>query len=53
MTEYSVSLMCVFSDIVWADTPEEAADIAQSRCMYDVDGEAHVRDLDTGEEFDV
>ncbi len=53
MTEYMVSFMCVYSDTVWADTPEEAADIVQSSCMYDVDGEAHVTDLDTGEEFDV
>ena len=52
MSTYHVEFMCVYSDVVEADTPEEAADIVASKCEYDIDGLAHVVDLDTGEEYD-
>ena len=53
MAKYHVAFMCVYSDVVEADSPEEAADIVASNCAYDVDGEAHVVQMDTGEEWDL
>lgn len=50
---YSVSCMCIYTETVLANSPEEAADIVVDRCPYDVDGEAHVEDLDSGEEWDL
>ena len=50
---YMVSFMCIYSDSVLADSPEEAADIVADRCPYDIEGEAHVVDLDSDEEWDV
>lgn len=53
MSTYHVAFMCVYSDEVEADTPKEAADIVASKCEYDIDGLAHVVNLDTDEEYDV
>ena len=53
MSEYSVSYMVVYSDTVEAESPEEAAEMVQLSCPYDVDGEAHVVNEETGEEWDL
>jgi hypothetical protein len=53
MTEYIVSYMVVYLDTVEAESPEEAAEMVQSSCPYDVDGEAHVVNTETGEEWDL
>lgn len=53
MKEYFVSYMCIFSTVVEADSPEEAAEIAADKCEYDVDGEAYIRDLETDEEIEL
>lgn len=51
MSKYHVSFMCVYSDVVEADSPEEAADIVAQNCEYDVDGNAVVTDIETDEQF--
>ena len=53
MKGYYVSYMCIYTTYVKADSPEEAAKIAQGRCEYDTDGLAWVTDCDTGEEYEV
>ena len=53
MKEYHVSYMCIYSEIVIADSPKEAADMVEQSCPYDVDGLACVTDTETGEEFEV
>jgi hypothetical protein len=53
MAEYSVYYMVVYSYTVEAESPEEAAEIVASNCPYDVDGEAHVVNEETGEEWDL
>lgn len=53
MAEYSVTYMVVYSDVVEAESPEEAAEIVSKNCPYDVDGEAHVTRIDTDEEWDI
>ena len=53
MSKYHVSFMCIYSDVVEADSPEEAAKKVERDCEYDVDGEAHVVDIDTEEEWDI
>lgn len=53
MSEYSVSYMVVYLETVKADSPEEAAEIVANNCPYDVDGEAHVVNEETGEEWDL
>lgn len=53
MGKYHVSFMCIYSDEVEADSPEEAADLVESWCPYDIDGSAWVTNKDTGEESEV
>ena len=53
MKEYNVSFMCIYSEDISAESPEEAADSIQSNCPYDVDGKACVTDLETGEQFEI
>lgn len=53
MAEYSVSYMVVYSDTVEAESPEEAADMVQWSCPYDVDGLAYVVNEETGEEWEL
>ncbi len=53
MTEYIVSYMVIYLDTVEAESPEEAAEMVQLSCPYDVDGEAHVVNTETGEEWDL
>jgi hypothetical protein len=53
MAEYHVAYMCVYSDVVEADSPEEAADKVERDCPYDIDGLAHVVRIDTDEEWDI
>lgn len=55
MAEYSVAYMVVYSDVVEADSPEEAAEKAADNCPYDIDGAfpAHVTRIDTDEEWDI
>lgn len=50
MKEYLVSFMCIYTDTVEAESPEEAAEIVTSSCPYDIDGEGAVTDLETGEQ---
>lgn len=53
MDEYFVSYMCIYSDTVEAESPEEAAEIVANNCPYDIDGLAHVINLSTDEEFEI
>lgn len=53
MKEYNVAYMVVYSRVVEADSPEEAADIVANNCPYDVDGLACVTDLETGKYYEV
>lgn len=53
MKKYCVSYMVVYSDVVEANSPEEAANIIADDCPYDVDGTACVTDLETDEYFEV
>ena len=53
MDEYSVAYMVVYSEVVEADSPEEAAEMVYNNCPYDVDGEAWVTNLVTGEEYEI
>ena len=53
MNEYFVSCMCIYSQKVEADCPEEAADIVANDCPYDIDGNVYVVDVNTGEEFEM
>lgn len=52
MKKYHVSYMAAYSEVVEAESAEEAAEIVAHDCPYDVDGGAFVVDQDTGEEFD-
>lgn len=52
MKEYHVSYMVVYSEVVEAESPEEAAEIVEKNCPYDVDGGAFIVDQETGEKFD-
>jgi len=52
MAKYFISYMVVYSDVVEADSPEEAADIVAAECPYDIDGNASITNLETGEHFD-
>lgn len=38
MSKYHVAYMCCYSDVVEADSPEEAAEIVAGECPYDIDG---------------
>ena len=40
MKEFFVSFMCIYSAVVEADTPEDAAEVAAADCPCDIDGEA-------------
>lgn len=53
MGKYHVAYNCIFSEVVEADSPMEAADIVEHDCPFDVDGAAFVVDQDTGEEWDI
>lgn len=53
MRKYHVSYMAVYFETVEANSPEDAAKIVECNCPYDVDGEAHVTDEETGEEWDI
>ena len=53
MDEYFVSYMCVYSDTVEAECPEDAARIVANNCEYDIDGPAYVINIDTSEEFEI
>jgi hypothetical protein len=53
MNEYHVAYMCVYSDVVKADSPEEAAEIVASECQYDIDGTAEVTRIDTDESWTI
>lgn len=52
MNHYHVSFRVIYDDVVEAETPEEAVDLAMDYCQYDVDGGAYVVCQETGEEFD-
>ena len=52
MANYLVSYMVIYSDVVSADSAEEAAKIVANDCPYDVDGSASVINLDTDEEWE-
>jgi hypothetical protein len=53
MSEYHVAYMCVYSDVVEADSPEEAAEIVARECPYDIDGAAEVTRIDTDEAWTI
>ena len=53
MSKYHVAYMCVFSDVVEADSPEEAAQIVEQECPFDIDGAAYVTRIDTDEQWEI
>ena len=53
MVEYHVAYMCVYSDVVEADTPEEAAEMVAESCPFDIDGEAFITRIDTDETWEM
>lgn len=53
MSTYEVSFMVVYSDTVEADSPEQAVELVDEYCPYDIDGSAWVTDIDTSEEWEV
>ena len=53
MKKYFVSFMCVYSEEVEAESPEEAADIVSNDCPLTIDGLACVTDMETDEQFEV
>lgn len=53
MSKYHVEYMLVYSDVVEADSPGEAAEIVASECPYDIDGEAEVTRIDTDESWTI
>lgn len=53
MSEYHVSYMTIYDDVVEADSPEEAAKLVADSCHYDIDGPAEVTRLDTDESWTV
>lgn len=52
MAIYNVSFPCVWSIEIEADSPEEAADLAEGDCPVEIDGLAFVVNKETGEEFE-
>lgn len=53
MNEYHVAYDVVYSEIVLARSPEEAAEIVAQNCPYDIDSSAWVTNEETGEEFEI
>lgn len=53
MKEYHVAYMCIYSDVVEADSPEEAAEMVEAECPLDIDGAACVTDVETDEQWEV
>lgn len=52
MKKYHVSYMVIYSEVVEAESAEEAAEIVEKNCPYDIDGGAFVVDKETGEKYD-
>lgn len=52
LNSYCVSFMCMYNEIVRAESAEEAVELVESECPYDIDGKVFVTNLDTGEEFE-
>ena len=50
---YAVSYMVVYTEVVEAESFEEAAEIVAKNCPYDIDGSAWVTCEETGEEAEV
>lgn len=53
MRGYNVTYTVLYSESVLANSPEEAADIVENNCPYDIDGYAYVVDIDSGEEWEM
>lgn len=53
MKKYFVSFMCIYSDEVETENPEEAAEIVSNDCPFDIDGSACVTDMETGEQYEI
>ena len=53
MNHYHVAYMVVYSDVVKAETPEEAAEIVENSCPYDIDGSAFVVCIETDETWEI
>ena len=45
--------MCIYSAVVEADAPEDAAEVAAADCPCDIDGEAYVVDRATGQSYEI
>lgn len=50
--KYHVACMCIYSDVVEADSPEEAAEKVAGDCPYDINGEIAVTRIDTDEQWE-
>ena len=53
MNNYHVSYMVTYSDVVEAESPEEAAEIVAQNCPYDIDGGAFVTCIETDQQWDL
>ena len=53
MAKYHVTYTATYSDVVEADSPEQAAEIVAQECPYDIDGEAYVTRIDTDETWEI
>lgn len=53
MADYHVAYTCIYSDVVTADSPEEAAEMVAYTCPYDIDSEAFVTRIDTDETWEI
>ena len=53
LNSYCVSFMCIYNEVVQAESAEEAVELVENECPYDIDGMAFVTNLETGEEFEI
>lgn len=53
MAEYWVCANVIYADFVEADSPEEAAELFENKCPYDVDGEVFVIDQETHKTYEL
>ena len=53
MVKYHVAYNCIYSDVIEANSPEEAAEMVAQGCPFDIDGEAFVTRIDTDETWEI
>lgn len=53
LKDYEVSCSLLYTDIITAESKEEAVKILEDTVPYDIDGEVHVVEVETGDEWDL